>query len=61
MRSDFASLLEQAGFDASERGFWQRVIMIESSLSKNLSIVAAREETNDSSAFSLDIRLRRRY
>ena len=29
MRSDFASLLEQAGFDASERGFWQRVIMID--------------------------------
>jgi phosphotransferase family enzyme len=29
MRSDFASLLEQAGLDASERGFWQRVIMID--------------------------------
>jgi len=29
MRSDFGSLLEQAGFDASERGFWQRVIMID--------------------------------
>jgi len=39
----------------------QRVIMIEYSLSKNLSIVATREETNDSSAFGLDIRLRRRY
>jgi hypothetical protein len=29
MRSDFASLLEQAGFDASDGGFWQRVIMMD--------------------------------
>jgi hypothetical protein len=29
MRSDFASLLERAGFDTSERGFWQRVVMID--------------------------------
>ena len=29
MRSDFASLLEQAGFETSERAFWQRVIMID--------------------------------
>jgi hypothetical protein len=28
MTSDFASLLEQAGFDTSERGFWQRVVMV---------------------------------
>jgi hypothetical protein len=28
MTSGFASLLEQAGFDTSERGFWQRVVML---------------------------------
>jgi hypothetical protein len=28
MTSGFASLLEQAGFDTSERGFWQRVVMV---------------------------------
>jgi hypothetical protein len=28
MISGFASLLEQAGFDTRERGFWQRVVMV---------------------------------
>jgi hypothetical protein len=28
MTSSFAALLEQAGFDTSERGFWQRVVMV---------------------------------
>jgi hypothetical protein len=28
MTSSLAALLEQAGFDTSERGFWQRVVMV---------------------------------
>jgi len=28
MTSNFAALLEQAGFDTAERGFWQRVVMV---------------------------------
>ncbi|HEY1308579.1 MAG TPA: phosphotransferase [Vicinamibacterales bacterium] len=29
MRSGFASLLEQAGFDTTERGFWERIVMVQ--------------------------------
>src|SRR5678815_3834494 len=39
----------------------QRLVTIEYFLSKNLSVVASREETNDASALGLDIKLRRRY
>ena len=39
----------------------QRLVTIEYFLSKNLSVVASREETNEASALGLDIKLRRRY
>lgn len=39
----------------------QRVILIEYFFSKNLSVVASREENNDTTALGLDIRLRRRF
>jgi hypothetical protein len=39
----------------------QRVVTVEYFLSKNLSVVASREETNEASALGLDIKLRRRY
>jgi hypothetical protein len=39
----------------------QRIIMIEYFLSKNLSIVASREDNNEASALGLDIKLRRRF
>jgi translocation and assembly module TamB len=39
----------------------QRVIQIEYFLSKNLSLVASREENNETSALGLDIRLRKRF
>jgi translocation and assembly module TamB len=39
----------------------QRLIMVEYFVSKNLSIVASREETNETSALGLDIKLRKRF
>jgi translocation and assembly module TamB len=39
----------------------QRVIQVEYFLTKNLSLVASREENNESSALGLDIRLRKRF
>ena len=39
----------------------QRIILIEYFVSKNTSIVASREETNDAAALGLDIKLRRRF
>jgi len=39
----------------------QRIILIEYFLSKNLSIVASREENNETSALGLDIKLRKRF
>jgi translocation and assembly module TamB len=39
----------------------QRLVMIEYFISKNLSIVASREESNETSALGLDIKLRKRF
>jgi len=39
----------------------QRLVMIEYFISKNMSIVATREETPDAAALGLDIKLRRRF
>jgi translocation and assembly module TamB len=39
----------------------QRVIQVEYFLSKNLSLVASREENNETTALGLDIRLRKRF
>ena len=39
----------------------QRILMIEYFLSKNLSIVASREENNETSALGLDVKLRKRF
>jgi len=39
----------------------QRLVLIEYFISKNMSIVASREETTDVSALGLDIKLRRRF
>ena len=39
----------------------QSIIMIEYFLNKNLSIVASREESNETSALGLDIKFRKRF
>jgi autotransporter translocation and assembly factor TamB len=39
----------------------QRLIMVEYFVSRNLSIVASREETNETAALGLDIKLRKRF
>ena len=39
----------------------QRVIQVEYFLSKKLSIVASREDNNETTALGLDIRLRKRF
>ena len=39
----------------------QRVIQVEYFLSKNLSLVASREENNETTALGLDVRLRKRF
>jgi hypothetical protein len=39
----------------------QRLVLIEYFLTKNLSVVASREEANEISALGLDIKLRKRF
>ena len=39
----------------------QSIIMIEYFLNKNLSIVASREESNETSALGLDVKFRKRF
>jgi hypothetical protein len=39
----------------------QRVLQVEYFLSKDLSLVASREENNETTALGLDIRLRKRF
>ena len=39
----------------------QRIVLIEYFLNKNFSIVASREETNETSALGLDIKLSKRF
>ena len=39
----------------------QRIVMVEYFLTKSFSIVASREETNETTALGLDIKLRKRF
>jgi translocation and assembly module TamB len=39
----------------------QRIVMVEYFLNKNFSIVASREESNETSALGLDVKLRKRF